>query len=147
MASYEIEKQINSCFVDKSLLEDLETYVLNTVEEGREKGGKGSIDLSENLSVCLLDNYGTEQLNSIKNYQRDKFSNDIRVICMCYKDIYNEYRTIKISFGIIDAVSKIKIKHAGNNPKEKAQGVLQVMENYINQNKNINLFFMEHYNG
>jgi hypothetical protein len=97
MERYSLDKKISSCLVSKKLIEQLERYLKDRLPQKM----KSTLSLDEKYKseykLCLKDSLGEEQLESIDEYHRDKFFNDIDRLLLNYSINHYDLQ-IKISF-------------------------------------------------
>ena len=71
MAFFNFEKKIASCLVTKSLLRQIENYLLNELPK---KTNIPKEKFNENHSIIIRDKIGEETISSIKEYKISLFS-------------------------------------------------------------------------
>jgi hypothetical protein len=140
MERYSLDKKIPSCFVSKKLIEQLERYL----KERLLKKMKGILSLDEKYKfeykLYLKDNLGEEQLVSIDEYHRDKFSNDINKISLDYSINYSDLK-ISINFSKDYYFSDLKINLHCNGATEVTLGILNEINEIIKESGTIHFVF------
>jgi len=141
MTRYKLTKEIPTVDVDLSLLKSIENYLLTNIPklfELREE------EVMKKYSTEIEEVNGKHSLRLIEQYDNTMFpDNTIRVI-VGFR-IYN-YDTkldvnIRVRFSKEDALSGIEIDLFDTNPKEKAVGILNKLENIIHEKRNLNYLF------
>lgn len=140
MERYSLDKKIPSCFVSKKLIGQLERYL----KERLLKKMKGILSLDEKYKseykLYLKDDLGEEQLVSIDEYHRDKFSSDINQLSLDYAINYSDLK-ISIRFSKDYYFSYVKIDLHCDGAKEVALGILNEINEIIKENRTIHFVF------
>jgi hypothetical protein len=134
MSSYELEKRITSCFVDVTLLQEIEKYILNQGESQRKD------DSRVKYNATIYDKFGEEQINLFENFPRSTLPNEAKRIRLDLHDYETDFR-ISVSFSREHFFSRITINVVGNSAREKAIGILNSIESRLAEHKNLNFIF------
>ena len=116
MATYSIDHRLPSCAVNKDLLADIETYVLQKWSSLNEDKGACSFVFS------ITDSVGSEDMGSVKDYRFHLLPDDVKEATLEVKG--DPYPTIRVSFRTVSIGSDVKIVVNDQNARELARGIL-----------------------
>ncbi len=135
-SSYSLSKTLPSCNVDKILLEELEQYIQQKVQNLADPDNKDEVS----YELHIKDSIGLEQFNSINEYNKTYFPNDTEGITIGCRSLYtkNNHQVIKIRFATRKFASEINVSLVGNSAREIALSlsdeILRIIEPYKTKN-------------
>lgn len=136
MARFQLEKQITSCCVNKELLKQLEHFLAIEIPK--------MIDIpkykiQESFSLSIIDNLGTENLQSISNYSSSLFSNSTYDISLGFTLYKPKIAKVSVRFNKKRMLSYISIDCEFDNAKERVlvmyEEIKKIIDKYGNRNK------------
>ena len=142
MSTYSIQLPLKSCLIDKSIIIQLEDYVLSKASSIN-PGDKDEV--KSNFKITIDDSFGTETFNSIREYVRNQFPNDIKRIVVSYYNFRGPLNNLDINFSVENLRSEIKVVMAGSNAKEIVNGITQEVNSIIKETSNLNFIFYGNY--
>jgi hypothetical protein len=142
MSKYSIEARIRSCSLSKDTVERLEKYVF---EKAASINQLSLETVREDYQIESIDSLGTETLRSIHEHGRHQFYNDTRRLVISYRRYHDKLTTLKISFGLNPAWSRIELTVDGPNARETAMAILQELQLILKERANINFIFHGRY--
>jgi hypothetical protein len=126
---YQLEEKLPSCHVKKEMLIKLEEYFLNKSPEILE---------NSEARVCscarIKEEMGTLELNSISEYQHEKFSPSTKMIRLQNNSFGSASHTIDVYF-YKGGSATCDISITGENPKEKAIAIFNGVKEIVDQYK------------
>jgi len=139
-SKYKLTKKLPTVDVDKSLLKNIETYLLTGIPK--------LISVSEEeirgkYYTIIKENSGEFSLGLIENYENDLFPDNTESISVGFR-IWDNQKKLDVDIRIRFSekmYSKIDIEITDINPKEIAVGISTKLEDIIHQKKNLNFFF------
>jgi hypothetical protein len=119
MSTYSIERELPTCVVTKGLLEELQARILQYAADI-----EGDNHKSDRYSVLIIDEYGKEELGSIKDYRQDMFPSDTVSISLRYRSTYGSPTdlSMSISFSIFSKFTKIAMSVTCDTARETVLG-------------------------
>jgi len=141
MTRYKLTKKIPTIDVDVSLLKTIETYLITNVPKLFDLTEE---DVRKKYSTKIEEVNGEHSLGLIEQYDNTMFPDTTSRVTVGFRT--DSYRTkldidIKVRFSKDALSSDIEIDLFDTNPKEKAVGILNKLENIINEKKNLNFLF------
>ncbi len=141
MARYQFSKQIPSTFVDKDLLRQIETYFTERIPKKMLADVSGfDNEIKYEYVLIIHDEYGSEELHSVGDIYRDKFTNDVKRIDLRLSTGYRQIE-IGLSFSLEIFGSNLNIDIHADNGKEVALGIRQEIDNLLKENRSIRFLF------
>jgi hypothetical protein len=141
MKEYYIRQDLPSVRVDKSLIEQLENYILFDVPSIIKVDNQLVL---KNYSIEIVDSLGTGKFNRISEFPASMFQNGTEKI-QFGTSIYEPYFRVQISFSKRKYYSAIDISLKSDNPSEIAKGIYNEILTRINQHKTYNSIYHNEY--
>ncbi len=142
MTSYKATQVIPSCNVTKPLLEDLEGYI---VRKAGDITGQEPDELKRHYGIVIQDSRGEEGLNSMSEYRRNQFPDDIRRVRLGFASYGEPSVRIWVSFGLDKASSEVGVQITAPNAKELALVVIGEIGYILKEYRNVNFIFSDRY--
>jgi hypothetical protein len=137
---FELRKPIGSCHVSLQLLQQLEDYLLR--EALRHIKGRASPrdEVPRRLTVSLVDNLGTEELDSIRDYHPSLLPDSTSTITLRILDYPVSFH-VSITFHREPRSSAIYIKTTGDGAREVALSLFEGIRRLIDPHTTLNYVF------
>jgi len=141
MTRYKLRKKIPTIDVDISLLKAIEAYLLTNIPKLFDLTEE---DVRKKYSTRIEEVNGELFLGLVEQYDNTMFPDTTSKVTVGFRT--NNYDTkldidINVRFSKEAFFSEIEIDLFDTNPKEKAVGILNKLENIINEKKNLNFLF------
>jgi len=137
--NYKYSEKIPSLYVNKDLLENLESYFLEKIPVILNVNAE---IIRNKYKLIIKDSNGEEEISSIKDFNLNIFPNDTKEISL---NLYfwndNQTNSITIYLDKDRIGAKIKIEISNSNPKETTNGIISGLNQILFQNKNNNFLF------
>ncbi len=154
MSKYSASYRLKSCDVNKSLVKNIEKFVqlktkesfehyLKNREESKLSFSEGKLTFEkwfkESFSISIKDKIGTEVINSIDEYQREKFPDNIESLGISF----HSYLSIPINLEIEFSAeyyykSKLNISTSLVNSKEFTKTFFDGIREVVEERRNFN---------
>ena len=144
MSRFELEKLMPSCDVSKELISQLEDYI---IEQASQNSMVDRKKVADNYSVTLDDNFGVEEISSIKNYIPSAFPDSTSQISMSlwiYQRETEKPLKITIRFNRDKIYCKMSIGYTSDNAREIVLGLYEGIKRLIDPHRNSNRLFHPH---
>jgi hypothetical protein len=136
LSSYSYKEALFSCSIDKSILEDIESYLKNCVEQH-----DSNADLKKDYRFDIIDPLGTESFESVSGYTRSTFPNDIESVSLSYRAWGHSINKIYLSLGKEKYRTNLEIEISAPSAKATALGIAEEIKRRLGEKKNINFIF------
>ena len=136
---YSIDFKIHSSDVSIQLIRNIEDYIIQrtcSLENLKVS------EAYENFSIYIFsEKSGDRSFQSINDYNKLKFPDDIRSLYIKYDSKYSIGSTISVGFSLSPGFSKIEISFRGDNSQEVVEGIITSIRDILKDFKNNNFLF------